>query len=59
MIIKQNPMITNEEDLKDLELKEDVLEAELVASGINISITGDEIDKIQSVTIYFKGEENE
>lgn len=56
MIIKKDPMIANEEDI---ELKEDVLEAELVASGINISITGDEIDKIQSVTIYFKGEEDE
>lgn len=50
MIIKQDPMIVNEDQS---------FEAELVASGINISITGDEIDKIQSVTIYFKGEENE
>ena len=42
MIIKREP-------------EQESFEAELTESGINISITGDKIDRIQSVTIYFKG----
>lgn len=39
------------------ELRERSYEAELVsASGININISGDDLDKVQSVSVYFKGD---